>query len=93
MWVQPEHGYYTYTSSRCYGKTPKISQRHKLFRFGARIRNAAARVVKKTAELLYIVRSNMAHGEKTKYGPDIDKRKRGVSVCQFLLSPHFNFYY
>jgi gamma-glutamylcyclotransferase (GGCT)/AIG2-like uncharacterized protein YtfP len=39
------------------------------------------RVLKRTAELLYIVRSNIAHGEKTPYGPDIRKKERDEEVC------------
>ena len=38
------------------------------------------RVVKKTAQLLYIVRSNIAHGEKTPYGPDLKKAERDEEV-------------
>jgi gamma-glutamylcyclotransferase (GGCT)/AIG2-like uncharacterized protein YtfP len=32
--------------------------------------------------LLYMVRSNNAHGEKTPNGPDLDKRDRDYSVCE-----------
>lgn len=38
-------------------------------------------LIKHIAELLYIVRSNIAHGEKTPYGPDSEKRKRDEQVC------------
>ena len=39
------------------------------------------RVIKRVAELLYVVRSNIAHGEKTPYGPDLAKRERDEQVC------------
>jgi gamma-glutamylcyclotransferase (GGCT)/AIG2-like uncharacterized protein YtfP len=39
------------------------------------------RVIKRLAELLYVVRSNIAHGEKTLYGPDLNKRERDEQVC------------
>jgi len=39
------------------------------------------RVIKRVAELLYVVRSNIAHGEKTPYGPDLKKRERDEQVC------------
>lgn len=42
------------------------------------------RVIKRTAELLYIVRSNLAHGEKTPYGPDLAKRQRDEAVCTVI---------
>jgi gamma-glutamylcyclotransferase (GGCT)/AIG2-like uncharacterized protein YtfP len=42
------------------------------------------RVLKRTAELLYIVRSNIAHGEKTPYGPDFAKRDRDEAVCTVI---------
>lgn len=43
------------------------------------------RVIKKAAELLYIVRSNIAHGEKTPYGPDLKKRERDEEVCKVVM--------
>lgn len=39
-------------------------------------------LIKKLAQLLYIVRSNIKHGEKTPKGPDIDKVKRDSEVCK-----------
>jgi len=42
------------------------------------------RIIKRTAELLYIVRSNLAHGEKTPYGPDLAKRDRDEAVCTVI---------
>lgn len=42
-------------------------------------------VVKRCAELLYVVRSNIAHGEKTPYGPDSDKRGRDEQVCRLVV--------
>jgi gamma-glutamylcyclotransferase (GGCT)/AIG2-like uncharacterized protein YtfP len=43
------------------------------------------RVMKRAAELLYIVRSNLAHGEKTPYGPDLKKRQRDEAVCAAVV--------
>jgi gamma-glutamylcyclotransferase (GGCT)/AIG2-like uncharacterized protein YtfP len=43
------------------------------------------RVMKRMAELLYVVRSNIAHGEKTPYGPDIEKVKRDEMVCSIII--------
>jgi gamma-glutamylcyclotransferase (GGCT)/AIG2-like uncharacterized protein YtfP len=42
-------------------------------------------ILKRTAELLYIVRSNIAHGEKTPYGSDLAKRKRDEQVCAVVV--------
>ena len=42
-------------------------------------------VMKRCAQLLYIVRSNIAHGEKTPYGPDPDKKKRDEQVCRLVV--------
>jgi len=39
---------------------------------------------KKLADLLYVVRSNIMHGEKTPYGPDLDKAKRDRGVCAVI---------
>jgi gamma-glutamylcyclotransferase (GGCT)/AIG2-like uncharacterized protein YtfP len=36
--------------------------------------------IKKMADLLYVVRSNIAHGEKTPFGPDRKKSQRDESV-------------
>lgn len=43
------------------------------------------RVIKRVAELLYIVRSNIAHGEKTPYGPDLKKKERDEEVCKVVI--------
>jgi gamma-glutamylcyclotransferase (GGCT)/AIG2-like uncharacterized protein YtfP len=43
------------------------------------------RVIKRVAALLYVVRSNIAHGEKTPYGPDVDKRRRDEEVCACVV--------
>lgn len=43
------------------------------------------RVIKRVAELLYVVRSNIAHGEKTPYGPDLKKRERDENVCACIV--------
>jgi hypothetical protein len=38
-------------------------------------------LLKKLAQILYVVRSNIAHGEKTPYGPDLQKAERDRLVC------------
>lgn len=47
------------------------------------------RVMKRMAELLYVVRSNIAHGEKTPYGPDLEKVKRDEMVCSLIIPIQF----
>lgn len=39
-------------------------------------------LIKKTAQLLYVVRSNIKHGEKTPKGPDLSKAERDRKVCE-----------
>jgi len=46
---------------------------------------AEKRMIKRVAELLYIVRSNIAHGEKTPYGPDLKKKERDKKVCKVII--------
>jgi gamma-glutamylcyclotransferase (GGCT)/AIG2-like uncharacterized protein YtfP len=43
------------------------------------------RALKSLAEFLYVVRSNIAHGEKTPYGPDLEKSRRDEQVAATLL--------
>jgi len=43
------------------------------------------RIIKRIAELLYVVRSNIAHGEKTPYGPDLKKKDRDEKVCKVIM--------
>jgi len=43
------------------------------------------RIIKRVAELLYVIRSNIAHGEKTPYGPDLNKRERDEQVCTCIV--------
>ena len=45
----------------------------------------ADKVITLAAELLYIVRSNIAHGEKTAFGADTDKSARDESVCRATI--------
>lgn len=40
------------------------------------------KVVKKLADLLFVIRSNIAHGEKTPCGPDLNKTRRDQEVCR-----------
>ena len=46
---------------------------------------AEIRVVKRTSDLLYVVRSNLAHGEKTPSGPDREKIERDKTVCSVAV--------
>ncbi len=41
-------------------------------------------LLKKLKTLLYVVRSNIAHGEKTPRGPDRNKEKRDRQVCNII---------
>lgn len=43
------------------------------------------RVLKSLAEFLYVVRSNIAHGEKTPYGPDFEKARRDEQVALTVI--------
>lgn len=42
-------------------------------------------VLKKLAEFLFVVRSNIAHGEKTPYGPDLKKIERDEKICTLVV--------
>lgn len=39
------------------------------------------KVLNKLADLLFVIRSNIAHGEKTPHGPDLNKTRRDHEVC------------
>jgi gamma-glutamylcyclotransferase (GGCT)/AIG2-like uncharacterized protein YtfP len=41
-------------------------------------------VLKKLAEFLFVVRSNIAHGEKTPYGPDLARGRRDEDVSRVV---------
>jgi gamma-glutamylcyclotransferase (GGCT)/AIG2-like uncharacterized protein YtfP len=43
------------------------------------------RVIKRNGELLYVVRSNIAHGEKSPDGPDLNKTARDESVSAIVV--------
>ncbi len=43
---------------------------------------SAEKAIKKLADLLFVIRSNIAHGEKTPDGPDLEKATRDQKVCQ-----------
>lgn len=47
-------------------------------------RQTIDKLLKDLAKLLYVVRSNNAHGEKTPRGPDLQKVKRDQKVCQVI---------
>ena len=51
----------------------------------SRVDLAAGRFLKKLGQLLYVVRSNIAHGEKTPYGPDLKKRARDEAVSRVVI--------
>jgi len=42
-------------------------------------------LLKKLSVLMYIIRSNIMHGEKTKHGPDFHKIKRDTEVCNSII--------
>jgi gamma-glutamylcyclotransferase (GGCT)/AIG2-like uncharacterized protein YtfP len=44
--------------------------------------SAKEAVLKKTAQLIYVVRSNIAHSEKTPHGPDLEKSERDRVVSE-----------
>ena len=52
---------------------------------GSRTDSETSRFCKKLAQLLYVVRSNIAHGEKTPYGPDVKKRERDEEVSKVVI--------
>jgi hypothetical protein len=41
--------------------------------------------LKRLAELLFVVRSNIAHGEKAPYGPDLEKARRDEEVSALVV--------
>ena len=43
------------------------------------------RIVKRAAQLLYAVRSNIMHGWKTPYGPDLAQLQRDREVCRHVV--------
>jgi gamma-glutamylcyclotransferase (GGCT)/AIG2-like uncharacterized protein YtfP len=47
--------------------------------------DARIQTLKKLADLLFVVRSNIAHGEKTIMGPDLAKAARDRQVCEAAL--------
>jgi len=47
--------------------------------------STADSVLKKLAEFLFVVRSNIAHSEKTPYGPDPDKARRDEEVSALVV--------
>jgi gamma-glutamylcyclotransferase (GGCT)/AIG2-like uncharacterized protein YtfP len=69
----------------------KASEEHRRLRvtyealLAQRKQEVEDRVLKRAAELLYVVRSNIAHGEKTPYGPDIDKKERDEHVSTVVV--------
>ncbi len=42
-------------------------------------------LIKKLCRLIYVIRSNIAHGEKTPQGPDLNKVKRDDNVCNTAI--------
>lgn len=44
--------------------------------------NSLNALLTKLAELLYVIRSNIAHGEKTVHSPDLAKTRRDADVCR-----------
>ncbi len=65
-------------------KHRKLRKAHGAF-LAERPDSAADSVLKKLAEFLFVVRSNIAHGEKTPYGPDLDKVRRDEEVSALVV--------
>jgi gamma-glutamylcyclotransferase (GGCT)/AIG2-like uncharacterized protein YtfP len=69
----------------------KASEEHRKLRtaydalLAQKTKEAEDRVLKRAAELLYVVRSNIAHGEKTPYGPDVAKKERDEQVSTAVI--------
>lgn len=53
--------------------------------FEDKTKELVKQVLNQMAQIVYIVRSNIAHGEKTPFGPDLDKRQRDESVCKVII--------
>lgn len=47
---------------------------------------------KKTSQLLYVIRSNIKHGEKTPKGPDLNRSERDRTVCK-VVKPLLNLFF
>ena len=63
----------------------KLVDEYERYLAGQSDQNPEVKVLKKMAALLYIVRSNMAHGEKTIYGPDHAAIKRNRIVSEKVI--------
>lgn len=69
----------------------KASEEHQKLRIAyddllaQKVKEVEDRVLKRAAELLYVVRSNIAHGEKTPYGPDLEKKERDEQVSSVMI--------
>lgn len=69
----------------------KAAEEHRKLRtaydalFTQRKKEVQDRVLKRAAGLLYVVRSNIAHGEKTPYGPDLKKKDRDEQVSTVVV--------
>ena len=46
---------------------------------------SSTKLIKKLVRLLFVIRSNIMHGEKTPHGPDKNKVKRDETVCASVL--------
>lgn len=60
----------------------KLADQFVRYKNGDRRPRTVEGLLKNLVKLLYVVRSNMAHGEKTSRGPDLQKVKRDEKVCQ-----------
>jgi gamma-glutamylcyclotransferase (GGCT)/AIG2-like uncharacterized protein YtfP len=67
----------------------KSSEQHRILKqFVKKYHNteiAPHEVLKQTSRVLYVIRSNIAHGEKTPYGPDLQKVKRDQIVSEVTI--------
>lgn len=66
----------------------KFSEEHQnLIESFKKYKNGEAGIIKviiAMAKLLYVIRSNIAHSEKTPKGPDIEKTERDEAVCKVV---------
>jgi gamma-glutamylcyclotransferase (GGCT)/AIG2-like uncharacterized protein YtfP len=65
-------------------KHRKLRSAHRAF-FEQKGDTTTDSILKKLAEFLFVVRSNIAHGEKTPYGPDLEKARRDEEISGLVI--------
>ena len=77
----------------------KVSEEHRQllnalqdYQKGSMVREARERLLKKLRQLIYIVRSNIAHSEKTPRGPDLEKSERDRGVSEIVSAVIIDFF-